>query len=97
MEESVQRELETLKGMVLRWKQDYLGWAPSEGGGEYLVRDFLEEIETHVYPYVKRLYECQYLSGVEAKAFLDFCYDQAAELRNAVGETEGKPVPAKGG
>jgi len=97
MEENVQREVEILKGMVLTWKKDYLGWAPSEGGGEYLVRDFLEEIETHVYPYVKRLYECQYLSGPEAKEFLAFCYHQVEELRNAVGEAEAKSFPAKGG
>lgn len=86
MEESVQKELETLRGMVLRWKEDYLGYAPSEQGGEFLVNEFREEIETHVYPYVKRLYECAYLSGPEAKAFLDFCYDQVEELRRASGE-----------
>lgn len=97
MEENVRKELETLKGMVLTWKKDHLGWAPSEGGGEHLARDFLEEIETHVYPYVKRLYECKYLSGAEAKAFLDFCYEQVEDLRNALGEAEVKQVPAQGG
>jgi hypothetical protein len=97
MEENVRKELEALKGMLLTWKKDYLGWVPSEGGGEYLVRDFLEEIETHVYPYVKRLYECKYLSGSEAKEFLDFCYHQVEDLRNAAGEAEVKQVPAKGG
>jgi hypothetical protein len=96
MEENVQREVETLKGMVLRWKKDYLGWEPSEGGGEFLAHEFLEEIETHVYPYVKRLYECQYLSGPEAKAFLDFCYQQGEDLRNSLGEAEIKQVSAKG-
>lgn len=86
MEENVQKELELLKGMVLSWKKDYLGWAPSEQGGEFLAKEFMEEIETHVYPYVKRLYECEYLSGSEAKAFLDFCYDQVEEVRRALGE-----------
>ncbi len=86
MEENVQKELELLKGMVLNWKNDYLGWAPSEGGGEFLAKEFMEEIETHVYSYVKRLYECEYLSGSEAKAFLDLCYDQVEELRRALGE-----------
>ncbi|MBI3669012.1 MAG: hypothetical protein HY237_04440 [Acidobacteria bacterium] len=86
MEENVQKELELLKGMVVTWKKDYLGSAPSERGGEFLAKEFMEEIETHVYPYVKRLYECEYLSGSEAKAFLDFCYDQVEEVRRALGE-----------
>ncbi len=86
MEENVQKELELLKGMVLSWKTEYLGWAPSERGSEFLAKEFMEEIETHVYPYVKRLYECEYLSGSEAKAFLDFCYDQVEEVRRALGE-----------
>lgn len=97
MEENVQKELEALKGMVLTWKKDYLGWAPSEGSGEYLAREFTEEIETHVYPYVRRLQECRYLSESEAREFLDFCYRQVEELRNAVGEAEAKQVETRGG
>lgn len=86
MEEDVRRELETLKGMVLRWKKSYLELVSPEGGDEFLAQEFTQEIETHVYPYVKRLFECKYLSGSEAKAFLDFCYDQVEELRRALGE-----------
>ncbi len=97
MEENVQKELEVLKGMVLTWKKDYLGWASSDEGDEFLARDFMEEIETHVYPYVRRLYECNYLSGSEAKEFLDLCYQQVEDLRNSLGEAEIKQVSAKGG
>ena len=97
MEENVRKELETLKGMVLTWKKDHLGWAPSEGGGEHLARDFLEEIETHVYPYVKRLFECKYLTGPEAREFLDFCYNQVEDLRNSLGDVGAEELPAKGG
>jgi hypothetical protein len=97
MEENVQKELEAIKGMVLTWKKDYLGWAPSDGAVEYLAREFLEEIETHIYPYVRRLVECNYLSGAEAKEFLDFCYRQVEDLRNSVGEAEAKQVETRGG
>lgn len=97
MEESVQKELEALKGMVLTWKKDYLGWAPSEGSGEYLAREFMEEVETHVYPYVRRLHECNYLTGSEAKEFLDFCYHQVEDLRNSMGEAEAKQGETRGG
>ncbi len=88
MEENLRKELETLKGMVLAWKKDYLGSAPSDGGGEFLVQEFLEEIETQVHPFVRRMYECDYLSGSEAKEFLDFCYNQVEELRDALTEAE---------
>ena len=88
MEENVQREVETLKRMVLAWKESYLGEAPSDGGGEFLAQDFMEEIEDQVYPYVRRMYECKYLSGSEAKELLDFCYTQVEELRDALREAE---------
>lgn len=84
MDESVQRELDTLKGMVLSWKKSYLQEAPPGGEGEYLVIEFLEEIEIHVYPYTKRLYECNYLSQAEADQFLDFCYAQVEDLRQSL-------------
>lgn len=97
MEENVRKELETLKGMVLTWKREYLGWVSPDGGDEFLAKEFSEEIDTHVDPYVRRLYECQYLSGSEAKAFLGFCYEQVEDLRNSLGEAEIKQVSAKGG
>lgn len=80
MDENVQRELQSLKGMVLAWKQSYLQEVPPGGDVEYLVHDLVEEIDTHVYPYTRRLCECNYLSHDEAKDFLDFCYAQALEL-----------------
>ena len=90
MEENVRKELETLKGMVLSWKREYLGWAPPDGGGEFLAQDFLEEIDSYVYPYVRRLYECNHLSGSEAKEFLDFCYSQVEDLRSSLRVEEAE-------
>ncbi len=97
MEENVREELEALKGMVLTWKKNYLGWAPSEGGGEFLAGEFTEEIETHVYPYVRRLYECNYLSGSEAKTFLDSCYHEVADLRTSLKAAEAEQRQTSGG
>jgi len=88
MEENVRKELETLEGMVLTWKKSYLGWAPPSRGGEFLAKEFMEEIDTHVYPYVRRLYECDYLSSSEAREFLDFCYNQVEDLRDSLRVTE---------
>jgi hypothetical protein len=92
VEENVRRELETLRGMVLTWKKSYLGWAPPDRGGEFLAKDFLEEIDTHVYPYVRRLYECDYLTSSEAKEFLDFCYGQVEDLRDLLRVAEAEQL-----
>ncbi len=88
MDENIRKELDAIKRMVLTWKKDYLGSAPADGGGEYLAREFLEEVETHVWPYVRRLQQCSYLTGPEAKEFLDFCHGQAEDL--ASEKTEAK-------
>ena len=95
MEENVQKELETLKGMVLRWKRSYLEWVSPDGGDEFLAREFSEEIETHVYPYVRRMHECKYLSGPEAKEFLDYCYSQVEDLRDALRDAEAEQLLAQ--
>lgn len=92
MEAEVRKELETVKGMVLTWKASHLGSAPPEGGGEYLAQDLLEEIEMHVYPYVRRIYECNYLSQAEFEEFLDFCYNQVKDLRDSLREAEAEQL-----
>ena len=97
MEGNVRKELETLKGMVLNWKKNYLGWAPPDGGWEYLPRELLEEIETHISPYIRRMYECDYLSPSEVREFMESCYLQVEDLRNTLGEMEAKQLSAKGG
>jgi hypothetical protein len=92
MEEDVRKELETLKGMVVGWKKSYLAWVSPDGGDEYVARELSQEIESHVYPYVKRLYECKYLSGPEAKEFLDCCYSQVEELRDTLRNAEAQQL-----
>ena len=97
MEENVRKELETLQGMVLNWKKNYLGWAPPDGGWEYLPRELLEEIETHISPYIRRMCECDYLSPSEVQEFMESCYMQVENLRNTLGEMEAKQLSGKGG
>lgn len=97
MEENVRKELETLKGMVLTWKESYLGWAPPDGGGEFLVKDLYEEIEEYVYPYVRRMFQCDYLSQSEVKEFMEFCYKEVEDLRDSLMEAEAKQIHKRGG
>ncbi len=82
MEENVHKELETLKSMVFAWRENYRLTGSADGTDEFLVREFAEEIELHVYPYMRRLRECDYLTATEADEFLNFCDQQVEELRH---------------
>ena len=88
MEENVVKELEALKTMVLRWKRSYLGWVPDDGEGEYLLEEFREEISRHVSPFVNRLFQNDHLTWSEAQEFLNYCYSQVEEVRQAVEEAK---------
>ena len=92
MEENVVKELEALKIMVLRWKRSYLGWVPDDGKGEYLLEEFRDEISTHVSPFVNRLFQNDHLTWSEAQEFLDYCYSQVEEVRQAVEEAKSKQL-----
>ena len=92
MEENVVEELEALKTMVLRWKRSYLGWVPDDGGGEYLLQEFSEEISRHVSPFVQRLFQNDHLTWPEAQEFLNYCYSQVEEVRQAVEKANTKQL-----
>ncbi|HYA04056.1 MAG TPA: hypothetical protein VEI04_13195 [Syntrophobacteria bacterium] len=94
MEEMVRTELEAMRGMVLTWKKSHLAVADPNGGDEFLAEEFSDEIRTHVYPYVRRLYENNYLQESEASEFLDFCYAQVEDLLASLKAVGGKQIEA---
>jgi hypothetical protein len=95
MEENVKKELDTIKEMVLRWQKSYLGWATSDGGNDYLIEEFSEEISMHVSPLVRRLHQSNHLSLFEHNEFMESCYSQINELRDLIKikEAEKKQTP----
>jgi hypothetical protein len=88
VDESVRKELETLKGMVLNWKISFLGWASPEGDNEYIIHEFMDEIQQQVYPYVRRMFETEHLTDFEARELMNFCYSQVEDLRRQLEEME---------
>ena len=92
MQENVRKELEALEQMVLNWKASFLGFATPEGGNDFLVEEFQEEISAYISPYVRRLYQCEHLTPGEAEEFMDHCYDQVEDLRHQIQELETPPV-----
>ncbi|MFP3870710.1 MAG: hypothetical protein ACLFVT_07535 [Syntrophobacteria bacterium] len=90
MDDDVKKELGTLRGMVLRWKSSYLGYASGEEGYEFLADDLSEEIARHISPYVVKLHQFNHLSNDEANGFLDYCYGQVEELRYTLKEVNSQ-------
>lgn len=86
MEENVRKELDVLKGMLNNWKTGFLSWASPDGDNDYVLLEFTEEIQTNLYPYVRRLYETKYITDDEAKEFMIYCYGQVEVLRNQLME-----------
>jgi hypothetical protein len=96
MEENVKKELDTIKGMVLRWQKSYLGWATGDGGNEYLLEEFSEEISRHVSPLIRRLYENQFISLPEHHEFIESCYNQINVLRDLIKIKEAEAKQQNG-
>lgn len=84
MEENVKKELDTIKAIVLRWQKSFLGWATPDGGNDYLIEEFSEEISMYVSPLVRRLYESNHLSLFEHHEFMESCYNQLNELGDLI-------------
>jgi hypothetical protein len=92
MQENVRQELEVLEQMVRNWKANYLGFATPEGGNDFLVEEFQEEINTYVSPYLRRLFQCEHLTAEQAEKFMDQCDSQVDDLRRLIQELETPPV-----
>jgi hypothetical protein len=92
MEDNIRQELEALEKMVLNWKANYLSFATPEGNNDFLVEEFQEEITTYMSPYLRRLFQCEYLTTQEAEEFLNHLYDQVDDLRRLIQEVETPPV-----
>jgi len=88
MQENVREELDVLKGMLDNWKTGFLSWASPEGDNDHVLLEFTEEIQLHVYPYVRRLFETNYLSEIEVKEFMHYCFSQVEELRLQLSKAE---------
>ena len=86
-------ELETLRRMVLAWREHYFRSAPARGGEEYLFlcRDFSQEIEEYIYPYVSRMVVTDHIDRDQAREFMGFCFQQVLELQDYLDIGDGSP------
>lgn len=99
MKENVRKELDDLENMVFNWKQCHLGDATPDGNNDCLVEEFEEEIFTYMYPYIRRLYQCEHITAQQSEEFLNFCHSEVEDLRNLIQAMEqgAETPPAKPG
>jgi hypothetical protein len=81
MEDNVRKELDTLRGMLHNWKTGFMSWGSPDGDNEHVLLEFTEEIQTNIYPFVRRLFETSQLTQSEAKEFMVYCFGQVEDLR----------------
>jgi hypothetical protein len=74
MEENT--ESEPFKQMVKNWKASYLSQVNGAGGNEYLVKDFWEEIEENILPYI------------ESVGFARWAFQQVKDMEILIKEIE---------
>lgn len=79
-QEAGRAELESLRRMVLAWKDNYGTMAGTSDEAALFAGDLRAEVEEVVYPYLVRLRECGHIEATEASEFIDFCERQAREL-----------------
>ena len=80
MDPAVRKELDTMLGMVEAWRMDKIRLAGGENGWDFLAKDLREEIEEHIYPYVRRMLECRYITTNELSDFLTACFAEVTLL-----------------
>lgn len=81
MKDNVRKEINDLHNMVQNWKKDYLRSYDEEGGNEWLLDDFVEEITLYLMPYVTRLAQCDHIDKNEYTEFLERTRGEIIDLR----------------
>lgn len=88
MEPAIRKELDAIGAMVSTWHKKYLEWATADGNNEFLVEEFMEEVDMYVLPFVRRMTQVEHLTLREADEFLNGCYGQVADLQSSITELE---------
>ena len=82
MEENTENK--SLKKMVKNWKASYLLQVDDAGGNEYLVKDFWEEIEENILPFI------------ESAGFSRWAFQQVKDLERLIKEIETNDLSIEG-
>jgi hypothetical protein len=67
--------------MAVNWRKGYETWLDDSGDNDYVYAEFLDEIQTHLLPYVSRLIDSDILSQNDSKALVLFYFEQIEYLK----------------
>ena len=73
-------EIKSYKQMVKNWKASYLSQVDEAGDNDYLVKDFWEEIEENILPFV------------ESVGFARWAFQQVKDLERLIKEIESNSL-----
>lgn len=81
MTTDMKREVNDLMQMAVNWRRGYEGWLTPDDDNDYVYREFIEEMQTHLMPYLNRLREEGYLSDSDSTAMVNFYLEQVELLK----------------
>lgn len=84
MDKKTEKEIKDLKEILNNWKRGFISWATPDGGNEFIIEEFLEEIHQQLFPHVNRLFEMKHLTLEEAKDFRDYCFNEVNNLAKLI-------------
>jgi len=88
MEDNVKKEIEVIKSMIDNWEKSYLLQAIKDGDNEYLIEDFVEEINTHVMSYIHSFYTKEFISMSEFSDIKASINDKVISFVNKIKNNE---------
>jgi hypothetical protein len=84
------QEIKDLMKIAINWRRGYETWLTSDGDNDYVYREFFDEIQEQLLPYVNRLVETKAISDRDASALVQFYIEQIEylkELSDGMGKT----------
>jgi len=81
----MKKEVKTIRVMASNWKESYTTWTIKGDDNDYVYEEFIEDIFTHIEPYIKRLVAVKYITNQEAGELLKYCMSKVEELRDTYG------------
>ena len=81
MDKETKTETDDLHKMIQNWKKSWLGFYSSDGINEWIMEEFMEEVEIYLVPYVGRLKDTDYLTEIECEGFYDRLSGEIQDMR----------------
>jgi len=88
----IEKELNTLKMMADNWLRGFKTWHEPGEDIEYICTEFIEDIQTHLMPYLERLYKMEYVGEDQVQDLMQYFNDRVKDLKE-YGERRNKDQP----